>query len=55
MYYVSRELPRKAPLISERTADTHVQHILNKLGFNSRTQIAAWAVQQGLLPPAPNQ
>lgn len=37
--------------ISERTADTHVQHILNKLGFNSRTQIAAWTVQQGLVPP----
>ena len=28
--------------ISERTVDAHVQHILNKLGFNSRTQIAAW-------------
>ncbi|HEU5299603.1 MAG TPA: tetratricopeptide repeat protein, partial [bacterium] len=34
--------------ISKRTADTHVQHILNKLGFNSRVQIAAWAVQRGL-------
>jgi DNA-binding NarL/FixJ family response regulator len=28
--------------ISERTVDTHVGHILNKLGFNSRAQIAAW-------------
>jgi DNA-binding CsgD family transcriptional regulator len=28
--------------ISERTADSHVRSILNKLGFNSRAQIAAW-------------
>jgi DNA-binding NarL/FixJ family response regulator len=28
--------------ISERTVDAHVQHILNKLGFSSRTQVAAW-------------
>jgi DNA-binding CsgD family transcriptional regulator len=29
--------------ISERTAQNHVQHILTKLGFNSRSQIAVWA------------
>ncbi len=34
--------------ITESTAETHVQHILNKLGFNSRAQIAAWAVAHGL-------
>jgi non-specific serine/threonine protein kinase len=34
-------------VIAERTAEGHVQSILNKLGFNSRAQIAAWAVQQG--------
>ena len=28
--------------LSERTVETHVQHILNKLGFHSRSQIAAW-------------
>ena len=28
--------------ISERTVATHVGHILNKLGFNSRAQIATW-------------
>jgi DNA-binding CsgD family transcriptional regulator len=28
--------------ISERTAETHVQHILDKLGFANRSQIAAW-------------
>jgi DNA-binding CsgD family transcriptional regulator len=29
-------------VISERTAQNHVQHILTKLGFASRSQIAAW-------------
>jgi predicted ATPase/DNA-binding winged helix-turn-helix (wHTH) protein/DNA-binding CsgD family transcriptional regulator len=32
----------KALTVSERTVDGHVQHILNKLGFSSRTQVAAW-------------
>jgi DNA-binding NarL/FixJ family response regulator len=43
----NREVGR-ALAISERTVDAHVQHILNKLGFNSRTQVAAWvAVSRG--------
>ncbi len=29
--------------VSERTAENHVQHILTKLGFSKRSQIAAWA------------
>ncbi len=29
-------------LISEHTVDSHVRSILNKLGFSSRAQIAAW-------------
>lgn len=32
-------------VISERTAQNHVQHILIKLGFTSRSQIAAWSVR----------
>src|SRR5262249_44949043 len=28
--------------ISERTVDSHVRSIMNKLGVNSRAQIAAW-------------
>jgi DNA-binding NarL/FixJ family response regulator len=28
--------------ISERTVDSHVRSILNKLGFSSRAQIASW-------------
>jgi predicted ATPase/DNA-binding NarL/FixJ family response regulator len=34
--------------LSERTVESHVQHILNKLGFRSRAQIAAWAVANRL-------
>lgn len=37
-----------ALVISERTAANHVEHILNKLGFHSRAQVAAWAVEHGL-------
>jgi predicted ATPase/DNA-binding CsgD family transcriptional regulator len=29
-------------LISEHTVDSHIRHIMNKLGVNSRAQIAAW-------------
>ncbi|HWE88637.1 MAG TPA: LuxR C-terminal-related transcriptional regulator [Pseudonocardiaceae bacterium] len=29
-------------VVSKRTAETHVQHILAKLGFSTRAQIAAW-------------
>jgi predicted ATPase/DNA-binding CsgD family transcriptional regulator len=31
-----------ALVISQRTAEAHVEHILVKLGFNSRTQVATW-------------
>lgn len=32
-------------VISERTAQNHVQHILTKLGFTTRSQIAAWSAR----------
>jgi predicted ATPase/DNA-binding CsgD family transcriptional regulator len=34
-----------------RTVEAHMTHILNKLGFSSRTQVAAWAVVKGLASP----
>jgi ATP/maltotriose-dependent transcriptional regulator MalT len=34
--------------IGERTVETHISHILAKLGFTSRTQMVAWAVELGL-------
>jgi DNA-binding CsgD family transcriptional regulator len=41
----NRAIARKL-VISERTAQNHVQHILVKLGFSNRAQIAAWAVRR---------
>ena len=29
-------------VIAQRTAENHVEHILAKLGFTSRAQVAAW-------------
>ncbi|WP_067679474.1 protein kinase domain-containing protein [Nocardia miyunensis] len=38
--------------ISQRTAAGHVEHILTKLGFTSRTQIAAWVAEQNRPNPS---
>ncbi len=38
----------KQLVISERTADAHVEHIRNKLGVHSRAEIAAWATRDAL-------
>jgi predicted ATPase/DNA-binding CsgD family transcriptional regulator len=37
--------------LSVRTVEVHVDRILTKLGFARRTQLAAWAHAEGLLPP----
>ena len=34
--------------ISPRTAAVHVSNILTKLGMTSRTEVATWAVRNGL-------
>ena len=33
-------------VIAPRTAETHVEHILTKLGFTSRTQASTWVIDQ---------
>jgi predicted ATPase/DNA-binding CsgD family transcriptional regulator len=38
--------------ISVTTVKGHVQSIMRKLGLNSRTALAAYAVRQGLVPPS---
>jgi DNA-binding CsgD family transcriptional regulator len=38
-----------ALVLTERTTKAHVGNILSKLGFSSRTQIVAWAIEKGLL------
>lgn len=41
----NREIATRLVIV-QRTAEGHVEHILNKLGFNSRAQIAAWVGRQ---------
>jgi non-specific serine/threonine protein kinase len=36
-------------IVSERTVEGHVNNIFAKLGFRSRAQVAAWAVEKGLV------
>lgn len=36
-------------VISPLTAETHVKHILTRLGLTTRAQVAAWATQRGLV------
>jgi DNA-binding NarL/FixJ family response regulator len=38
-----------ALVISERTARTHVSHVIGKLGLESRVQAAIWAIRNGLV------
>jgi len=38
-------------VVSERTVESHIWNILNRLGFNSRTQIASWATAQQPVGP----
>jgi DNA-binding NarL/FixJ family response regulator len=35
--------------VGEKTVETYVTRILDKLGFGSRVQIATWAVERGLV------
>ena len=39
--------------LSVRTVETHAQHIMLKLGFRSRAQIASWVAQQHAMGDAP--
>jgi non-specific serine/threonine protein kinase len=36
-------------VISRRTAEGHVNRILRKLGFDSRSQVAAWAARTSVV------
>lgn len=39
-------------VLSERTVETHISNVLAKLGFNSRVQLATWAIENELRKPA---
>ena len=40
-------------VISARTVEKHVQHIMDKLGVSTRAQIAAWSAARSSAPPSP--
>src|SRR5262245_66493131 len=46
--YGNREIAEEL-MIAASTAERHIANILSKLGARSRTQIAVWAVERGLL------
>ena len=35
-------------VVTRKTAEAHISHILTKLGLTSRVQIAAWAYERGM-------
>jgi len=44
-----------ALFVSRRTVESHISHILGKLGLTTRAQVAVWATQHGLLrTPSPS-
>ncbi|HYU82357.1 MAG TPA: LuxR C-terminal-related transcriptional regulator, partial [Candidatus Polarisedimenticolia bacterium] len=43
----NREIAERL-IVSERTAEGHVQRIMSKLGFRSRSQIATWFTEERL-------
>jgi DNA-binding NarL/FixJ family response regulator len=36
-------------VVTERTVAAHIEHILDKLGFASRHQVATWAAANGVV------
>ncbi len=40
-------------VLSKRTVETHVSHILSKLGLSSRAQVIRWAIDHGLSQTPP--
>jgi DNA-binding NarL/FixJ family response regulator len=49
--YSNRRIAERL-VIAEKTAEVHARNIREKLGLDSRAQIAAWAAQHGLLGPS---
>src|SRR5689334_14377244 len=47
-----KEIARRL-VSSERTAESHVQQIRNKLGFDNRAQVASWFTRQSLASGVP--
>jgi predicted ATPase/DNA-binding CsgD family transcriptional regulator len=48
----NREIAQRL-FLSERTAEWHIEQIFNKLGFTSRSQVAAWVSRSQVEPAVP--
>jgi DNA-binding NarL/FixJ family response regulator len=48
----SNQAIAEALVVTKRTVETHIGNIMFKLGSTSRTQIAVWAVETGLVRQA---
>jgi len=48
----SNQMIADALVVTKRTVETHIGNIMFKLGYSSRTQIAVWAVEIGLVSKA---
>ncbi|MBI4305182.1 MAG: response regulator transcription factor [Chloroflexi bacterium] len=46
--HTNRSIAREL-VISEKTVESHIDHIFNKLGVSSRTSAAVYSMQHGLL------
>jgi non-specific serine/threonine protein kinase len=49
---LSNKAIAKSLVIAQRTAETHVANIMVKLGFTSRSQVAAWVAEQRGIDPS---
>ena len=49
----NREIAKRL-FLSDRTVEWHIEQILNKLGFSSRSQIAAWVARSQVTGASPN-
>jgi non-specific serine/threonine protein kinase len=47
--FSNREIAREL-VISLKTVEAHVHHVLNKLGLTNRVQIATWGLRHGVAP-----
>jgi DNA-binding CsgD family transcriptional regulator len=54
--FIARGLTNKAIadtlIVSERTVEKHVENVMGKLGFTTRSQVAVWAAENGLMTQA---
>ena len=49
---LSNKAIAKSLVIAQRTAETHVENVLVKLGLTSRSQVAAWVAEQRGIDPS---